>query len=330
MYKQEIEIKPLGGYGLYAAHHLNSNVRASTTSGGIGYALAKAEKDNDGLICGAAYKTTNHEVQHIVCKSEEEINRLKGSKYLQSANALAFREILLYLQKSRKNTAIVFGTPCQIAGLSKVLTIKRVRKQVILVDLFCHGVPSYLIWKKYLEFLETKGIQKGSIEEVRFRDKQYSWHQYYMHIKSVQKEYVKAKEDDPFLKLFTMGVLNQKACFTCQYRNSSAADIRLGDYWGERFRNSEAGHSMVAVQTEQGAALLKQIPTIEWTQVPVKERYAQQTQDHTIPKYYEESFQMIKRGCHLFKIRNLYESRWVRVKRKIKRTGKRFRKFAKK
>ena len=48
--------------------------------------------------------------------------------------------------------------------------------------------------------------------------------------------YVASREKDPFLKLFSMGVVNQESCFTCPFRNETSADIRLGDYWGERFK----------------------------------------------------------------------------------------------
>lgn len=49
-------------------------------------------------------------------------------------------------------------------------------------------------------------------------------------------EYIVGVDNDPFLKLFILGVVNQKSCFTCPFRNKTVADIRLGDYWGHRFQ----------------------------------------------------------------------------------------------
>ena len=71
--------------------------------------------------------------------------------------------------------------------------------------------------------------------------------------------YVASREKDPFLKLFSMGVVNQESCFTCPFRNETSADIRLGDYWGERFKNNEDGVSMVLINGSRGLALLKKI-----------------------------------------------------------------------
>lgn len=66
-------------------------------------------------------------------------------------------------------------------------------------------------------------------------------------------------DNDPFLKLFTLGVVNQKSCFTCPFRNKTSADVRLGDYWGPRFERTEEGVSMILVNTEKGRKLIDAI-----------------------------------------------------------------------
>ena len=61
------------------------------------------------------------------------------------------------------------GTPCQIAGLKSFLI--RDYDNLITQDVICHGVPSPLVWQKYLEY-KTKGLKPAN---VNFRDKSYSW-----------------------------------------------------------------------------------------------------------------------------------------------------------
>lgn len=79
----------------------------------------------------------------------------------------------------------MFGTPCQIAGLNTVLIKKKLRDRVLLVDIYCHGVPSYLIWKKYWMWLDSRhGMKEDKVMKMTFRDKKYSWHKYFMHITS--------------------------------------------------------------------------------------------------------------------------------------------------
>ena len=107
--------------------------------------------------------------------------------------------------------------------------------------------------------------------------------------------YVADREYDPFLKLFTMGVVNQESCFTCPYRNLSSADIRLGDYWGKRYENSEEGVSMVIVNTLQGAGLMKAVEGVLCLeQHDMEERFSQQHTDYDYSKYYKKSLEMLR------------------------------------
>lgn len=41
-------------------------------------------------------------------------------------------------------------------------------------------------------------------------------------------------------------------CYECAYRTASAADIRLGDYWGPRYKDDKNGVSMVIAMTITG------------------------------------------------------------------------------
>lgn len=137
------------------------------------------------------------------------------------------------------------------------------------------------MWNKYLQWLnKKKKIRKDDITSITFRDKKYSWHKYYMHIRTAPNsgaDYIANTDKDPFLKIFTMGAVNQKSCFTCRYRNQSVADIRLGDYWGERYKNTEDGVSMVLVNTSNGMNLMNQIrEQIVLTKQDIVERFGQQ------------------------------------------------------
>lgn len=46
------------------------------------------------------------------------------------------------------------GTPCQIRALKSYLD--KNYDNLILIDLFCHGVPSPKIWQRYLEFINPE------------------------------------------------------------------------------------------------------------------------------------------------------------------------------
>lgn len=213
---------------LYYAWSDKEEVRITTTSGGIGYSLAEQAIDSGKLVVGVRFNKKLLNAEHIICEKNKDIRELKGSKYIQSSSEKSFKEIVDILSTDLTKEAIVFGTPCQIQGLNNVLRKKNLRERVILVDIFCHGVPSFLLWKHYLEWLKNKQkVNLKEVESITFRDKKYSWHTYYMHIITKNGEYISSRKNDPFLKLFSMGVFNQKECFTCEFRNFSGADIRL-------------------------------------------------------------------------------------------------------
>ena len=78
--------------------------------------------------------------EHIIIEAGHlsKLHRLHGSKYMQSNFADVMRRICA---AKCKRKILVFGTPCQIAG-----------NNVILIDLICHGVPTYGLYKKYREY----------------------------------------------------------------------------------------------------------------------------------------------------------------------------------
>ena len=80
-----------------------------------------------------------------------------------------------------------------------------------------------------------------------------------MVLKGNGHKYKKDEKRDDFYAFFRRGLCYMKTCYDCPYREKSAADIRIGDYWGERFSDDKTGVSMVIVNTERGKSLLKEL-----------------------------------------------------------------------
>ena len=57
------------------------------------------------------------------------------------------------------------GTPCQIAGLKAFL--QKEYDNLLTIDILCHGVPSYKVFKHYIEYLED--MYNSSVKEFEFR-----------------------------------------------------------------------------------------------------------------------------------------------------------------
>lgn len=325
IFNQKDKGKSLDDANLYSGWTKNCTIRETTTSGGVGYEIAKWAVDEGYYVGGVEFSYEKMKAQHLICKSVGEIEKLKGSKYLQSNCEYAIKQIIKILMKNIKQKVVFFGTPCQIAGLHNVLIRKKLRSRVVLIDIFCHGVPTFNLWDNYLIWLENKKkIKKTEIKKINFRDKKYSWHTYYMHIVcNDNKEYVCSRKKDPFLKLFSMGTLNQKECFTCMYRNNSFADIRLGDFWGARYQKSEKGYSMVLTLSENGEKIISNIEGIKKQNISIKERLGQQHSDYIVPNNYKKGFDMLNENINLQSIVNYYDPVSKRVIRECKEQIKR-------
>ena len=66
------------------------------------------------------------------------------------------------------------------------------------------------------------------------------------------KIYSEEKKKDPFYRLFESGFCYSNACYECRWRDKSNADIRIGDYWGGRFKGDASGVNMVVVMSQKG------------------------------------------------------------------------------
>ena len=123
-------------------------------------------------------------VRHKIFERGEDLKPLRGSKYLQSNVLPAFCEVLNRLKQFPQKKFVVFGTPCQISGFRNVLEIYGWLDKVVLIDIFCHGVPSNFLWTKYMKWV-TRKMKLNATDNIRsilFRDKSYSWHEYFMNI----------------------------------------------------------------------------------------------------------------------------------------------------
>ena len=232
-----------------------------SSSGGFIESIYKKCLENGFDLCGAIYDIKGNIVKHKIENTIDGIFALLGSKYLPSLTSEAFNFI-----KNNKNRKYIFvGTPCQVYGLNKWAILHRKRENFILIDFFCAGVPSYNLWKAYLRNID-KLYNLGNIESVSFRDKINSdWHHYGIRIKGSNGEYYQtnATQKDLFFKIFLSDSCKQLACSSknCFFRNKYCfSDIRVGDFWGQKFKDDSTGVNVVIANTVMGEKLLSLFP----------------------------------------------------------------------
>lgn len=242
---------------IYGTWSKNEQTRLNSSSGGVGHELIKTALQDGYNACGVVFDIEKDTCKHQVAKTKQEAERFKSSKYLQSYTPEAF----IQFQKDQKY--IVVGTPCQIYGLREWLKMKKWEGNFILVDFFCHGTPTQLLWQKYKQYIQDKhGL--GELKEIVFRSKEKSsWHKNAMKISDQQNNtYYKdrAFTDDLFFKFFLSDACLNDACYSCLLRlDYCSSDIRLADFWGEKYREDKQGVTLVSINTEQGKRFYEKI-----------------------------------------------------------------------
>lgn len=251
-YDQIIEGVNLYDAQLFAMQSSDEKIVKKCTSGGFAHELSVEAINNGYKVVGAVYDTESDSVVHKIVESVENVSLLDGSKYLQSNTQPAFRTVIEEAKKNSDARFAVFGTPCQIAGIVKAAKTAGVRDSFILVEIFCHGVPSYKLWNKECSYLRQK-LSADKFDSVLFRYKKDDWHSYCLKVDANGKIYFGARETDLFWQVFFENVLLGPACQTCRMRKeNSLADLRIGDYWGQKFEHRSDGVSAVFACTKQG------------------------------------------------------------------------------
>lgn len=245
---------------IFSYKNRDRQILKQSSSGGFIDCLLQKGIEFGYDVCGCIYDYTQHRVKHVVTSNKNDLYRIRGSKYLQSFTVDAFSSF----QKNQK--CIVVGTPCQIFGLSKYLELRKIRNNFILIDLFCAGVPSYILWDKYLRYIDDK-YKLGTIQEVNFRSKvRSSWHKYGILIRGAQNIYYQddAAHCDLFYRLFLSDACKNKCCNSenCFLRKNSYADLRVGDFWGNKYRTDEDGVSLVVIKRDRCKEIVDLIPDL--------------------------------------------------------------------
>lgn len=241
----------------FALRHNDMNQVMNSQSGGAFVALSDYVLNLGGVIYGATFSNEFRKVIHVRTVTKKERERLRGSKYTQSDLNDVFSAVKRDLIEGK--LVLFSGTPCQTAGLNSFVG-RKWRKNLILVDIVCHGTPSPAIWHDYLDYLEQK---YGKIEYACFRDKKaFGWKS---HCESFVFSGNRKYSSDSYTYLFYRHIMMRHSCSVCPFTNvnNRPSDITIGDCWGAQkynlFGNDDKGISLVILNTYKGISLFDKI-----------------------------------------------------------------------
>lgn len=260
---------------VFAAKNPDDQVRLKSSSGGIFTMLAEYIINHGGVVFGARFDE-QWEVEHAYTETIEGLEQFRGSKYVQSRVGITYKQAKDFLNAGRK--VLYTGTPCQIAGLKKFL-IKEY-DNLLTLEIVCHGVPSPLVWRDYLDYKRTAYMESTPsflnkpliITDISFRDKTHGWKQYGFKIcytaHSVNENTISeldnkvnceisAFTEDIFMKGFLKNLYLRPSCHYCPAnKGKSGADISLADYWGIQLihpgLDDNKGVGLVLINTLKG------------------------------------------------------------------------------
>lgn len=233
----------------FAAINKNNDDLMQSSSGGVFSAIAKFVLENRGVVFGCTMDDTQ-QVYHISIENNEDLKKIRRSKYIQSFMGDCFISIKKALMADR--WVLVSGTPCIIAGVQSFL-IGVDTSKLLLVDIVCHGIPSQDFFDSYFENLEKK---YGGVSDYQFRTKTcanngMSWlHSYY--VDGGKKRIVKNWPEDSFNFLYMNSYIYRDSCYNCKYANTNRrGDFSLCDYW-----NWEQYHDDFAIDSSVSGILI--------------------------------------------------------------------------
>lgn len=233
---------------VYAAKNNDETIRLKSSSGGVFTLLAEKIIEDGGVVFGARFNE-NWEVVHDYADTIEGLEQFRGSKYVQSAVGESFKQAEIFLKAGRK--VMFTGTPCHIAGLKKFL--RKDYKNLLAVDFVCHGVPSPLVWRMYLEEEIARQGDAGKnsvfaspkdapvLTGVNFRDKSVGWKKFSF-VLSFSKASAAGEQntvlssvftENDYMRAFLSNLSLRPSCYNCPAKaGRSGADLTIGDFWG--------------------------------------------------------------------------------------------------
>ena len=315
----------------FAAYSKDLSLRMASSSGGIFSEIAKEVLHNNGLVFGAAYDN-EFKVYHTLIEKADDLSKLRGAKYAESWLGNSFSIIQEALDSGRQ--VLFTGTPCQVAGLKAYLN--REDDNLLCIDFICHGVPSPMVWEKYIKYRSESDNKGEPPIAINLRDKSSGWSHYRY---SNCFKYADGKEqrdlsnESGYMKLFTQDYILRASCGSCSFKGySRSSDITLGDFWGiwniAPEMDDDCGTSVVLIQSEKGRVFWNLIlERIHFKKVLLEQVSKQNpsiltSSNHNIHR--EKVLEMIRTTGFgkVLPVKSSYVSGWKRIGRKLVRNLK--------
>lgn len=242
---------------VFAVQHKDDKIRRESTSGGAFTAIAEYILQNGGIVYGAGMDET-FQVRHMPASCTEQLALFRNSKYAQSDLGDTFLKIKNELAEGKR--VLFSGTPCQVAGLKKLLP--DAGENLVTVDVVCRGIPSPTVFAQYIHYQKQR---LGTFDRVLFRDKYAGYTHTTMSLyRGHTCLYHNGLEYDPMLKLFYQGMICRPVCSHCHFKGMErCSDFTLWDGFSageiDPAFDDNKGTTFVMLHSEKAELILTEI-----------------------------------------------------------------------
>lgn len=247
----------------YACYNKNNELRIMSSSGAAFSSLAEYVFEKHGIVYGVAMTSYCYAAEFISVTNENDLAKLRGSKYLQAKVGNAFKSIKKDLLSGK--IVLFTGTGCQVNGLKKFLG--KEYENLICVDVICHGAPSPALWKKYAQYQEQRN--GGKLKGINFRCKDNGWTDFGMQEALEDtpdgntKRLLISKDKDFYMQMFLRNYCLRPSCYECVAKKQKMSDLTIADFWGinnvEPEMSDGLGTSLVLIRTAKGQNIFNHI-----------------------------------------------------------------------
>lgn len=240
---------------VYAACLNKTEELNEVSSGGVAFALMQAFIDRGAVVYGAVQKDVTH-VCHCRAEKLEDIMPMRRSKYLQSDMTQCLPMIKNDIEQGRE--VLFTGVPCQVAAVKNLVGQN---DRLFTVEIICHGVPSNLVFKKYISEIEKNSGSR--VKELVFRHKSHGWGDNHYGIFLENGTVLEERSTkNAFHSMYLDGIISRESCGECQFSHCPrTADIALADYWryqGELTEKSKGmGISLVVCCSDKAPKMIE-------------------------------------------------------------------------
>lgn len=254
-YKGDTSLYHRGGY------YADEEIVKECASGGLATAISRQFIKNGGIVYGVKYASDFHSAEFTRCDDINQLDALKGSKYIQASKGNLYKQIRDDL---RKQEVLLIALPCEIHA-AKILFGNN--SKFYTAALVCHGPISPLVQKEYITNLQRQ--YPSEITAFTVRHKFTGWKPYY-----IKADFADGTTFKEIFHPSTYGIafseLKRPSCAKCKFKltyskSTIDADIILGDYHGVTPSESaynKWGASQVSVLTPAGTQLVDSVSEI--------------------------------------------------------------------